>query len=108
MAERDQDAFEEALRYAGDESRLLDGEDLETVRADDARHWETVYQELLGFKLDVLHRAEERGRSVDPDGQPEIFNDLTVLRAEAHRLQHRHDYWRCRREELEERRQASG
>ena len=102
-----QDDFEEALRYAGDETRLLDGEDLETGRADDARHWATVYEELHGFKLDVLRRAEERGRAVDHDGQPEVHNDLTILQAEAKRLQKRHDYWRRRREELDARHRES-
>ena len=101
------DPFEEALRYAGDENRLLDGEDLESRESDDARHWESVYRELHSFKVEVLKRAEERGASVDEDGQPEIQNDLTILRAEARRLQHRHDYWQRRRLELEDLRGAS-
>lgn len=93
--------FHEALRQAGDMDRRLAGEDLQTMHVDDARHWETVYRELNAFKLGVLSSAQERGSSVSSDGQQEVGNDLTILRAEAERLGQRLRYWEARREQLE-------
>ena len=102
MTDRKRRDFDDALSYAGDESRRLEGEDPATRQPDDAHHWERVYRELHAFKIDVLKSAQERGRTVEDEGQEEVGNDITILEAEARRLRTRLEYWSQRRRELEE------
>jgi hypothetical protein len=97
----DDPEFQAALDRAGDVDRRLDGEDPDTVHLEDARHWETVYQELHAFKDGVLKSARERGAAVRKDGQDEVRSDLTILSTEATRLKARLEFWRRRRAELE-------
>lgn len=97
----DRPGFEDALAYAQDEKRRLEGEDLETRHPDDARHWEAVYAELNAFKEEMLRVTRERGRAVADEGQDEVGRDLAILHAEARRLAGRHEFWRHRRVQLE-------
>lgn len=94
-------SFQEAIRYAGDLDRRLDGEDPRTTYPEDAEHWEQVYRELSAFKEEVLTTAAESGSGVEPAGQAEVSNDLTLLRAELARLRGRREFWARRRRELE-------
>lgn len=90
------DEAEQAAREVGKSDRLLPGEDLsmESTHLDDAVHWLAVYEELFGFKQNLLAVLVEQRDTVDPDGQDEVENDEIVLTREADRLSARLEYWR--------------
>ena len=87
---------EEAAREVGKSDRLLPGEDasIESGELDDAVHWLSVYEELFGFKQNLLAVLVEQRDAVDPHGQDEVENDEIVLTREADRLSARLEYWR--------------
>ena len=73
---------------------LLEGENPETRHAADARHWISIYQELLGFKDSLIERSiSELGR-LSPAAQAELGSgDVRALRAQRGRWQARLDFW---------------
>jgi hypothetical protein len=73
---------------------LLEGEDPDTAHAGDARHWISIYQELLGFKDSLIARSViELGRLSLP-AQAELGSgDLRALRDQRQRWQSRLDFW---------------
>ena len=95
------DAAEAASR-AADLERLLPGEDPETEHLEDARHWIAVYEELLGFKIDLLTVATEaRHRADDAAVIAELRGtDLPILERERRRYEHRLAVWTDRYQEL--------
>jgi hypothetical protein len=100
-SQSDRYQFDDAIRAAGDLDRLLEGEDTRSPYPEDARHWEAVYKELSDFKQNLLATARANAGSVEPDGQPEVSRDLTIMTAELNRLRSRLEYWTRRRRELE-------
>jgi hypothetical protein len=42
-------------------SLALEGEDLKTSRWEDARHWMSIYADLLEFKRGILDRVRRAG-----------------------------------------------
>jgi hypothetical protein len=87
---------EEAAREIGSSDRLLPGEKESEASAhlEDAVHWMRVYEELFGFKQNLLAVLVEQRDSVDPDGLDEVENDEIVLTREADRLSSRLEFWR--------------
>ncbi|HEV1996509.1 MAG TPA: hypothetical protein VGR61_00060 [Candidatus Dormibacteraeota bacterium] len=92
---------EVAAQKAGDEARLMRGEDPDTTYLEDAEHWSGVYKELLAFKQDLLDFTKERIARMNPPASNELATtDLVILEAEHERLRTRFDFWEERRREL--------
>jgi hypothetical protein len=49
-----------APRARAKPSRALEGEDLKTSHWEDARHWMSIYADLLEFKRGILQQARPR------------------------------------------------
>ena len=94
---------EEAARWAADSSRLMSGEDPNTLRVTDAIHWMRVYEELITVKDDLIDTAMSRLDDLDPRASEEIRGgDLTLLRAERERFSRRLSFWKDRHRQLED------
>lgn len=92
---------EVAAKKAGDEERLMRGENPDTTYLEDAEHWAGVYRELLAFKQDLLDFTKERIARMKPPASNELATtDLVILEAEHNRLRSRFDFWEKRRGEL--------
>jgi hypothetical protein len=92
---------EVAAQKAGDEERLMRGENPETTYLEDAEHWAGVYRELLVFKQDILDFTKDRIARMRPPASNELATtDLVILEAEHERLRSRFDFWEQRRREL--------
>jgi hypothetical protein len=63
--------------------RLLEGEDPGTTHADDARHWISIYAELLTFKDDAMEREPSR-------------EDVQLIEGQQRRYRHRLQFWHDR------------
>lgn len=91
----------DAARDIDDPNRLLHGEDPQTAYPDDARHWCSVYEELLHFKDEVLAITRRRAEELSDGAREELLGtDLPVLEAEKRRLEARHGFWVGRVREL--------
>ena len=95
-----EDAFQEALRVVGDPARLLPGEEPNTRYVDDARHWRSVYAELLHFKDQLVSTARRASENLRRPARHEASDDLKLLEAERSRLRTRYEFWKRRSEEL--------
>ena len=90
-----------AAKKAGDEDRLMRGENPGTTYLEDAEHWAGVYRELLAFKQDLLSFTKERIARMKPPASNELATtDLVIMEAEHKRLRSRFDFWENRRREL--------
>ena len=87
---------EEAAREVTSSDRLLPGEEesIHSDHAEDALHWLTVYEELFGFKQNLLATLVEQRDAVEADGLDEVENDEILLTREADRLSARLQFWR--------------
>jgi DNA-binding response OmpR family regulator len=82
-------------------SRPLDGEDIETTRWEDARHWMSIYADLLEFKRGILARVRRDIPSLQPVAQKAAGVDLEIIEAQMHGYQERLDLWYRRIWELQ-------
>ena len=89
-------AFEKALEFVADPDRLLPGEEPDSKHLDDARHWASVYGELLHFKDQLVATARRAGAGLRRSARPEVSHDLQLLEAERARLSSRYHFWRRR------------
>jgi hypothetical protein len=88
------------LRWAADRNRLLPGELPQTPYSEDAEHWVRVYNDLLGFNIEMMGVIEKRLLAMPAThGGPEGA-DLALLRAHVRRLRWRLSYWQRRRRSL--------
>lgn len=82
--------------------RLLEGEDPRTVFPRDARHWISVYREMIGFKEDLLGRIRNRLNKLPAAAlQDPADNDISLLEDQLQRYRRRLDYWYGRQWHLE-------
>ena len=105
MSQRNESAPPEpevvAAQKAGDEDRLMRGENPDTTFLEDVEHWVGVYSELLAFKQDLLDFTKGRIATMQPSASNELATtDLVIMEAEYGRLRSRHDFWENRRREL--------
>jgi hypothetical protein len=92
---------EVAALKAGDEERLMRGENPDTTYLEDVEHWAGVYGELLAFKQDLLDFTKDRIARMKPPASNELATtDLVIMEAEHVRLRSRFDFWEQRRREL--------
>jgi DNA-binding response OmpR family regulator len=82
-------------------SRPLEGEDLTTTRWEDARHWMSIYADLLEFKRGILARMERDLSRLQPLAQKAAAVDVGIIQTQMHGYQERLDLWFVRLWELQ-------
>jgi hypothetical protein len=82
-------------------SRPLEGEDLTTTRSEDARHWMSIYADLLEFKRGILGRMERDITKLHPLAQKAAAVDLEIIETQMLGYQERLDLWFARIWELQ-------
>ena len=82
-------------------SKPLEGEDLATKRWEDARHWISIYADLLEFKRGILARVRRDVANLAPQAQKAAGADLEIIETQMHGYQQRLDLWYGRIWELQ-------
>jgi DNA-binding response OmpR family regulator len=82
--------------------RLLEGEDPESMRPQDTRHWISVYREMIAFKDDLLKRVIGNLEHVSPAAKSDLSDDVTLIQDQLDRYQRRMNFWVVRQLELED------
>jgi hypothetical protein len=57
----------------------LDGENIETEHWEDARHWMSIYDDLIRFKLGLLDRVKRELPKLHPVAQKAAHVDVTYI-----------------------------
>ena len=89
-----------ATRTGQRRSVPLEGEDITTVHWEDARHWLSIYDDLLRFKRGLLARVERDLPSLSPIAQGAAAADLRIIEDQLEGYQVRLDMWYRRAWEL--------
>lgn len=71
----------------------LEGEDLTTSHWEDARHWMSIYDDLLRFKRGLLARVERDLSTLSPIAQKAASQDLVIIEQQLEGYQARLDLW---------------
>jgi DNA-binding response OmpR family regulator len=71
----------------------LEGEDLSTSHWEDARHWMSIYDDLIRFKRGLLARITRDLQTLSPVAQHAAAEDLTIIRDQLEGYQSRLDLW---------------
>jgi hypothetical protein len=71
----------------------LEGEDLRTEHWEDARHWLSVYADLLQFKLGLLDRVAREIPKLPAPAQVAASEDLVIIEIQMEGYQQRLDLW---------------
>jgi len=82
-----------ATRMAKRRARPLEGEDIKTSHWEDARHWMSIYDDLLRFKRSLLARVEQELPTLSPIAQRAAAQDLTIIEEQLEGYQARLDLW---------------
>jgi hypothetical protein len=82
-------------------SRPLEGENIGTNRWEDARHWMSIYADLLEFKRGILGRVRRDMVSLSPTAQKAAATDLEIIETQMGGYQERLDLWYRRLWELQ-------
>ncbi len=89
-------------RAGSKRDRLLEGEDPDSLRPPDTRHWISVYREMIAFKDDLLERVNGDLVRVSPAAKTDLNDDVKLIEAQLRRYRRRLNYWVERQLELEE------
>jgi DNA-binding response OmpR family regulator len=82
-------------------ARPLEGENLDTKRWEDARHWISIYADLLEFKRGILARIKRDVANLRPPAQKAAATDLQIIDSQMQGYQVRLDLWYRRVWELQ-------
>jgi hypothetical protein len=82
-------------------SRPLEGENIGTNRWEDARHWMSIYADLLEFKRGILGRVRRDMTTLSPTAQKAAATDLEIIETQMGGYQERLDLWYRRLWELQ-------
>jgi DNA-binding response OmpR family regulator len=82
--------------------RLLEGEDPDSLRPQDTRHWISVYREMIAFKDDLLERVSGDLVHVSRAAKTDLNDDVKLIETQLSRYRRRLDSWVERQLELEE------
>ncbi len=82
-------------------SRPLEGEDIATTRWEDARHWMSIYADLLEFKVGILGRVRRDLATLSLPAQKAAAVDLEIIETQMNGYQDRLDLWYRRLWELQ-------
>ena len=81
-------------------SRPLEGEDLETTHWEDARHWMSIYADLIRFKVGLLARVQQELPKLQPVARAAAAEDVVIIEDQMAGYQARLDFWYARVWEL--------
>ena len=81
-------------------SRALEGEDLKTSHWEDARHWMSIYADLLDFKRGILDRVNKDLVGLQPLARQAAVADVQIIEEQMQGYQARLDLWYGRLWEL--------
>lgn len=81
-------------------STPLEGEHIETTNWEDARHWMSIYGDLLEFKRGILDRIRLDLAKLSPVARSAAEQDYTLIAAQMDGYQRRLDLWHQRLLEL--------
>jgi DNA-binding response OmpR family regulator len=90
-----------ASAVKGRAARALEGENLETKRWEDARHWISIYADLLEFKRGILSRVRRDVANLQVPAQKAAATDLKIIESQMQGYQVRLDLWYRRIWELQ-------
>ena len=90
-----------ASAIKGRPARALEGENLETKRWEDARHWISIYADLLEFKRGILSRVRRDVANLQLPAQKAAATDLKIIESQMQGYQVRLDLWYRRIWELQ-------
>ncbi|MDQ6918278.1 MAG: winged helix-turn-helix domain-containing protein [Candidatus Dormibacteraeota bacterium] len=82
-------------------NQALEGEDLSTTHWEDARHWMSVYADLLRFKVGLLDRVQRELPKLKPVAQRAAGEDVVIIERQMLGYQARLDLWYARVWELQ-------
>jgi hypothetical protein len=71
----------------------LDGENIETEHWEDARHWMSIYDDLIRFKLGLLDRVKRELPKLHPVAQKAAHVDVTYIEHQMAGYYERLDLW---------------
>ena len=71
----------------------LEGEDIETPHWEDARHWMSIYDDLIRFKLGLLERANRELAKLHPAARQAANEDVDFIEAQLEGYYKRLDLW---------------
>jgi len=74
-------------------SQGLEGEHLETTHWEDARHWLSIYSDLLEFKRGLLDQVRRDLARLEPVAQRAAEADLAIVEGQMEGYQKRLDLW---------------
>jgi DNA-binding response OmpR family regulator len=74
-------------------SRPLEGEDLKTSHWEDARHWTSIYADLLEFKRGLLDRVHKDLANLQPAARKAAEIDVQIIEQQMLGYQGRLDLW---------------
>ncbi|HXJ47707.1 MAG TPA: hypothetical protein VNF91_00945, partial [Candidatus Acidoferrum sp.] len=78
----------------------LEGEDIATSHWEDARHWLSIYADLLEFKRGILDRVQHDLSKLPPIAQRAAAQDLVIIESQMAGYQKRLELWRQRLSDL--------
>src|SRR3984893_5199397 len=71
----------------------MEGEDLKTSHWEDARHWMSIYADLLEFKRGLLERVRRDLANLRPEARKAAEIDLRIIDDQMQGYQKRLDLW---------------
>jgi len=74
-------------------SKPLEGEHIETTHWEDARHWISIYADLIEFKRGILDRIERDMAKLPPSARRAAEADVKVIESQMAGDQERLDLW---------------
>lgn len=74
----------------------LDGENIKTTHWEDARHWMSIYGDLLEFKRGILERVNRDLAALKPPARVAATRDLAIIESQMRGYQQRLDLWYSR------------
>jgi hypothetical protein len=77
----------------GEESGPLDGEDIATSHWEDARHWLSIYADLIEFKHGILDRVRRDVSKLPPVARTAAEADVVIIESQMHGYQKRLELW---------------
>ena len=88
------------LSGVGENSGPLEGEDIATSHWEDARHWMSIYGDLIEFKRGILDRVRDDLKKLPPVAQKAAAVDVQIIESQMHGYLRRLDLWQRRLSEL--------
>ena len=89
-----------ATRTRTRHSKPLAGENIDTPRWEDARHWMSIYVDLLEFKRGILERVHHDITLLPPIAQVAATADVRIIEAQMLGYERRLELWNSRVLEL--------